>query len=95
MRREAAADVRRRIFIYHSLETSEEAMEITGAYLQYFYRETANYLERTSHGSTCGVDTRSRRVLDDKGKRQELNKRLDDALSVIKDPWKTITEDEK
>jgi nitrite reductase (NADH) large subunit len=36
-----------------------------------------------------------RSVLDDKEKRQALNERMNDALSVIKDPWKTITEDEK
>jgi nitrite reductase (NADH) large subunit len=29
------------------VKTEEEVLEITGAYLQY-YRETANYLERTS-----------------------------------------------
>lgn len=29
------------------VKTAEEVIEITGAYLQY-YRETANYLERTS-----------------------------------------------
>jgi nitrite reductase (NADH) large subunit len=69
-------------------------MEITGAYLQY-YRETANYLERTSAWIERVGLTHVRSVLDDKEKRQALNERMNDALSVIKDPWKTITEDEK
>lgn len=80
--------------LLYTVKTSEEAMEITGAYLQY-YRETANYLERTSAWIERVGLTHVRSVLDDKEKRQELNKRMDDALSVIKDPWKTITEDEK
>jgi len=80
--------------LLYKVKTSEEAMEITGAYLQY-YRETANYLERTSAWIERVGLTHVRTVLDDKEKRQELNNRMDDALSVIKDPWKTITEDEQ
>ncbi|MFP5111935.1 nitrite reductase large subunit NirB [Bacillaceae bacterium C204] len=80
--------------LLYKVKTSEEAMEITGAYLQY-YRETANYLERTSAWIERVGLTHVRSVLDDKEKRQALNERMDDALSVIKDPWKTITEDEK
>lgn len=80
--------------LLYKVKTSEEAMEITGAYLQY-YRETANYLERTSAWIERVGLTHVRSVLDDKEKRQALNNRMDDALSVIKDPWKTITEDEK
>ncbi|MDR7236622.1 nitrite reductase large subunit NirB [Neobacillus drentensis] len=80
--------------LLYKVKTSEEALEITSAYLQY-YRETANYLERTSAWIERVGLTQVRTVLDDKEKRLELNKRMDDALSVIKDPWKTITEDEK
>ncbi|MBV7506617.1 nitrite reductase large subunit NirB [Bacillus sp. sid0103] len=80
--------------LLYKVKTSEEAMEITGAYLQY-YRETANYLERTSAWIERVGIAQVRSVLDDKEKRQQLNKRMDDALSVIKDPWKTISEDEK
>ncbi|MEH7306664.1 nitrite reductase large subunit NirB [Neobacillus drentensis] len=80
--------------LLYKVKTSEEAMEITGAYLQY-YRETANYLERTSAWIERVGIAHVRSVLDDKEKRQQLNKRMNDALSVIKDPWKTITEDEK
>ena len=80
--------------LLYKVKTSEEAMEITGAYLQY-YRETAIYLERTSAWIERVGLTHVRSILEDKTKRQELNKRMEDALSVIKDPWKTINEDEK
>ncbi|PEQ90571.1 nitrite reductase large subunit [Bacillus sp. AFS006103] len=80
--------------LLYTVKTSEEAMEITGAYLQY-YRETANYLERTSAWIERIGLAHVRSVLDDHQKRKQLNTRIDDALSVVRDPWKTITEDAK
>ncbi|MGZ4160734.1 MAG: nitrite reductase large subunit NirB [Neobacillus sp.] len=80
--------------LLYKVKTSEEAMEITSAYLQY-YRETANYLERTSAWiERVGLE-HVRSVLDDKEKRKELSVRMDEALSVLSDPWKEIVEDGK
>jgi len=85
--------VRSGVLLY-KVKTEEEVIEITSAYLQY-YRETANYLERTSAWiERVGFD-HVRSILDDQLHRKELNNRMDKALSVIKDPWKAITEDEK
>jgi nitrite reductase (NADH) large subunit len=80
--------------LLYKVKTDEEAMEITGAYLQY-YRETANYLERTSAWVERVGLAHVQSVLDDKNKRIELNARMDEALSVYKDPWKEIIEDKK
>ncbi len=68
------------------VKTEDEVMEWVGAYLQY-YRETANYLERTSKWvDRFGID-HVKEVLDDKQKRDEFNARMDEALSVIQEPW--------
>ncbi|MDQ0226653.1 nitrite reductase large subunit NirB [Metabacillus niabensis] len=80
--------------LLYKVKTDEEAMEITGAYLQY-YRETANYLERTSAWIERVGLAHVQSVLDDKNMRKELNERMDEALSVYKDPWKEIIENEK
>jgi nitrite reductase (NADH) large subunit len=75
--------------LLYKVKTDEEVIEITGAYLQY-YRETANYLERTSKWiERIGLE-HVRSVLDDIQKRNELNKRLEEALSIYKDPWKEM-----
>jgi nitrite reductase (NADH) large subunit len=72
----------------------EEVLEITGAYLQ-FYRETAHYLERTSKWvERKGLET-IKTVLENKQTRQELNERLDLALSVLKDPWEEAIQSKK
>ncbi|MFJ7993409.1 nitrite reductase large subunit NirB [Peribacillus frigoritolerans] len=73
------------------VKTSDEVIEITGAYIQH-YRETANYLERTSVWvERVGSDT-IKEIIGDKQKRMELNQRLDEALSVLQEPWKEIIE---
>ncbi|MEC0275622.1 MULTISPECIES: nitrite reductase large subunit NirB [Peribacillus] len=73
------------------VKTSDEVIEITGAYIQH-YRETANYLERTSFWvERVGFDT-IKEIIGDKQKRMELNQRLDEALSVLQEPWKEIIE---
>jgi nitrite reductase (NADH) large subunit len=69
-------------------------MDITGAYLQY-YRETANYLERTSAWIERVGLAHVKEVLDDEKKRKELNSRMNQTLSVYRDPWKEIIENEK
>jgi len=70
-----------------TVKTPEEVIEYTGAYLQY-YRETAKYLERTSHWIERVGLKHVQDVLADRVKRKELNGRIDLALSVTKDPWK-------
>lgn len=82
--------------LFAQVSTSEEVIEITGAFLQY-YRETGKYLERTSHWvERLGLDRIKAKVLDDKNSRDELNKRMEIALSVLtNDPWKEIVESNK
>ncbi|PLR78638.1 nitrite reductase large subunit [Bacillus sp. V3-13] len=80
--------------LLYKVKTAEEVIEITGAYLQY-YRETANYLERTSAWIERLGLTHIREVLDDPENRRALNKRMDEALSIYKDPWKELVEDQK
>jgi nitrite reductase (NADH) large subunit len=76
------------------VKTEEEVMEITGAYLQY-YRETANYLERTSAWIERVGLTHVQSVLEDKETCKKLNDRMNEALSVYKDPWKEIVNNDK
>ncbi len=80
--------------LLYKVKTNEEVMEITGAYLQY-YRETANYLERTSAWVERVGLAHVQSILDDKEKRKELNARMEETLSVYKDPWKEIIKDDK
>lgn len=80
--------------LLYTVKTDEELMEVTGAYLQY-YRETANYLERTSTWiNRVGLD-HVQSVLDDKEKRKELNARIEEVLSLHQDPWKEIINNQK
>ncbi|MGJ7912679.1 nitrite reductase large subunit NirB [Neobacillus sp. LXY-1] len=80
--------------LLYKVKTVEEVMEITAAYLQY-YRETANYLERTSAWiERVGLDY-IRATLDDREKRKALYGRMEKALSVLKDPWKEIIENNR
>ena len=69
------------------VKTSEEVMEITGAYFQY-YRETGIYLERTSKWvERMGLDT-IKAVIENDQNRRELNQRLNEALSSYKNHGK-------
>ncbi|SFJ80965.1 nitrite reductase (NADH) large subunit [Halobacillus dabanensis] len=68
------------------VETSDEVLEWTGAFLQY-YRESANYLDRTSVWvERMGIE-HIQEVVGNKEKRAELNERMDLALSAIQEPW--------
>lgn len=80
--------------LLYKVKTNEEVMEITGAYLQY-YRETASYLERTSAWIERVGLAHVQSILDDNQKRKELNARMEETLSVFKDPWKAIIKDDK
>lgn len=73
------------------VKTDEEVLEWTGAYLQY-YRETANYMERTSEWiQRVGLDS-VKKALEKKEDREALVSRIDKTLSLQKDPWKQIIE---
>ncbi|PRP54418.1 NADPH-nitrite reductase [Bacillus halotolerans] len=76
------------------VKTNEEVLEYAGAYLQY-YRETANYLERTSAWLERVGLSHVQDILNDPEKRQELNGRMNETLSVHKDPWKDFLEDKQ
>lgn len=68
-------------------KTGDELVEMIGAFLQY-YRESAKYLERTSAWvDRLGLE-HIREVLSDELLVKEYNNRIDEALSVVQDPWK-------
>ncbi|SFB23491.1 MULTISPECIES: nitrite reductase large subunit NirB [unclassified Bacillus (in: firmicutes)] len=76
-----------------TVKTQAEVMEITGAYLQY-YRETANYLERTSKWlDRVGLD-HVKEVLADEAKRKALNERVDKTLERYEEPWSEAVENQ-
>ena len=69
------------------VRTSEEVMEMSGAFLQ-LYREEGWYLERTVHWiARVGLDSIKQRVLDDVANRKALWERLQFALDGEPDPW--------
>jgi nitrite reductase (NADH) large subunit len=77
-----------------TVKTEEEVMEITGAYLQY-YRETANYLERTSKWlERMGLD-HVKEVLANEEMKKALNQRLDETLVRYNEPWQEAIESEE
>ncbi|GIQ68790.1 NAD(P)/FAD-dependent oxidoreductase [Xylanibacillus composti] len=76
------------------VKTSEEVIEWSGAYWQY-YRENANYNERTSKWiERVGIDA-IKQALAKPEDRKALFERLDKALSLIEDPWKEVLENEE
>ncbi|RXT07259.1 nitrite reductase large subunit NirB [Ammoniphilus sp. CFH 90114] len=68
------------------VKTEEEALELTGAYLQY-YRETALYLERTSKWMERIDLKQVQEHLADPTTCRELNDRLEQTLARYVDPW--------
>ena len=76
------------------VRNDEEALELTSAYLQY-YRETAQYLERTSKWlERVGLD-HIKEVLASEETRKSLNQRLDATLSRYSDPWKEALQNDE
>ncbi|WP_028403124.1 nitrite reductase large subunit NirB [Ectobacillus panaciterrae] len=72
-----------------TVTTEEEVLEMAGAFLQY-YRETANYLERTSKWTKRLGLEHIREVLFDQENREELVDRMKLAVSRVNDPWKEV-----
>jgi nitrite reductase (NADH) large subunit len=77
-----------------TVKTEDEVIKYTEAYLQY-YRETGIYGERTSEWvKRVGVE-KIREVLSNEQEFKSLCQRMDEALSVTKDPWKEAVNDSK
>lgn len=77
-----------------TVKTEDEVIKYTEAYLQY-YRETGIYGERTSEWvKRVGVE-KIREVLSSEQEFKSLCQRMDEALSVTKDPWKEAVNDSK
>ncbi|MEW9668515.1 nitrite reductase large subunit NirB [Ammoniphilus sp. 3BR4] len=80
--------------LFVKVKTKEEVLEWSAAFMQY-YRETAKYLERTSHWvERVGLE-HIQEVLAEASTREELVKRMDQALAVTKDPWKEAIEEKE
>jgi nitrite reductase (NADH) large subunit len=68
-----------------TVDTPDEVMTLAGRFIQY-YRENANWLERTySFVPRIGVE-RLRELLDEDG--EGLDRRMEEAVGAYKDPWK-------
>ncbi|WP_374020323.1 nitrite reductase large subunit NirB [Paenibacillus thiaminolyticus] len=74
------------------VKTDEELVETTAAAIQY-YRESANYLERTSEWvERMGLDAIRHTVVEDSEERKHLVERINTALAQAEDPWKQVLE---
>ncbi|MDQ1911662.1 nitrite reductase large subunit NirB [Paenibacillus sp. GD4] len=75
------------------VKTEEEVEEYSAAFLQY-YREHAKWNERTSEWvERVGLES-IKAALDTEEKRQALIERINKTLSLTKDPWKEITQNQ-
>ncbi|BBH69020.1 nitrite reductase [NAD(P)H] [Actinoplanes sp. OR16] len=73
--------------------SAEEVIRLTGRFLQY-YRENANWLERTyAFVPRIGIDTIREIVVDDsEGIAEALDAAVEEAVQAYKDPWKERAE---
>ncbi|MNP76739.1 Nitrite reductase [NAD(P)H] [compost metagenome] len=77
------------------MKTDEELIELCGAIMQY-YRETGNYLERTSEWvERMGLEHIRSVVVDDAENRKALMERIEFALKQVTDPWKKVLNDDE
>lgn len=77
------------------MKTDEELIELCAAIMQY-YRETGNYLERTSEWvERIGLDNIRAAVVEDAENRKALVERIEFALKQVTDPWKKMLNDEE
>ncbi|MNO40017.1 Nitrite reductase [NAD(P)H] [compost metagenome] len=75
------------------IKTDEELIEVCSAVMQY-YRETGNYLERTSEWvERIGLEQIQTVILNNEENRKELAARIDFALTQVTDPWKKMLND--
>lgn len=77
------------------VKTDAELIELCGAIIQY-YRETGNYLERTSEWvERMGLEQIRSVVVDNLEERKALIERIEFALSHVEDPWKKVLRNEE
>ncbi|MGG4482949.1 nitrite reductase large subunit NirB [Paenibacillus illinoisensis] len=77
------------------VKTDAELIELCGAIIQY-YRETGNYLERTSEWvERMGLEQIRSVVVDNLEERKALMERIEFALSHVEDPWKKVLRNEE
>ncbi|MEO2206750.1 nitrite reductase large subunit NirB [Paenibacillus pabuli] len=77
------------------VKTDAELIELCGAIIQY-YRETGNYLERTSEWvERIGLEQIRSVVVDNLEERKALMERIEFALSHVEDPWKKALRNEE
>nr|WP_123040235.1 nitrite reductase large subunit NirB [Cohnella candidum]AYQ72175.1 NAD(P)/FAD-dependent oxidoreductase [Cohnella candidum] len=77
------------------VKTDEDLIDICDAFIQY-YRENANYAERTSDFvERVGLESVRQAVVEDKIGRVKLIGKLDEALDGLRDPWQEVVQDEE
>lgn len=77
------------------VKTDAELIELCGAIIQY-YRETGNYLERTSEWvERMGLEQIRSVVVDNLEERKALMGRIEFALNHVEDPWKKALRNEE
>ncbi|MEI7024734.1 nitrite reductase large subunit NirB [Paenibacillus sp. y28] len=75
------------------VKTDQELMDLCAAVMQY-YRETGNYLERTSEWvERMGLDNIRQAVVEDTGNRKALVTRIEFALHQVEEPWTKMLRD--
>lgn len=75
------------------VKTDDELIELCAAIMQY-YRESGNYLERTSEWvERMGLEHIRSVVVDDLTNRKALVERIEFALKQVTDPWKKLLND--
>lgn len=77
------------------VKTDEELIDICSAIIQH-YRETGNYLERTSEWvERIGLEEIKAVIVDNVETRKQLVNRIEFALQQVEDPWKKMLNDDK
>ncbi|WP_259391674.1 nitrite reductase large subunit NirB [Paenibacillus sp. 1011MAR3C5] len=77
------------------VKSDEDLVDICDAFIQY-YRENANYAERTSDFvERIGLDNVRKTVVEDQIGRISLIGRLSQALEDLRDPWQEVLENEE
>ncbi|MDO3408921.1 nitrite reductase large subunit NirB [Saccharibacillus sp. CPCC 101409] len=77
------------------VKTDQELTDTIAAVMQY-YRETGNYLERTSEWvERIGLDEIRSRTVENEESRRALVASIEHALTFVEDPWKQVLNDKK
>ncbi|WP_172252441.1 nitrite reductase large subunit NirB [Saccharibacillus deserti] len=77
------------------VKTDEELTDTVAAVMQY-YRETGNYLERTSEWvERIGLEDIYAKTVADAENRRKLVDSIEHALTFVEDPWKQVLNDKK